>query len=438
MSAIAVHDAFVGAGCEGKAASQQAVSVEAGAVWGHVYQEVMVKAGRYAQGGGCMTVGVAGFLNGGGFGSLSKQFGIGAASLIEAEIVTADGEVKLANACSNADLFWALKGGGGGFGVVTRVTLQTHQLPETIGSLSATVKAKSDDAWRRLVAKAVEFYHEALFNPHWGEQLRFGPGNVLEVHMVFQGLSQSEVEALWRPFFDGIVAAPEDFEISAKPQFIAAPGRASWDPAVLRQIPGAVDFDDRPNAPEGNIFWAGDRGEAGWLLYAYQSAWLPALLLEADQRGRLVDALAAASRHARVGLHFNKGLGGGQPEAIAAAKETAMNPAVTEAFALAIIGAGGPPAYPGVPGHEPDEAQAQTRAAAVTAAMDELRKLVPRPASYVWETDFFEPNWQEAFWGGNYPRLRAIKAKYDSDGLFMHHHAVGSEDWSEDGFTRLK
>ena len=260
MSAITLHEAFVGAGCEGKAAPQAAVSVEAGAIWGHVYQEVMVKAGRYAQGGGCMTVGVAGFLNGGGFGSLSKQFGVGAASLIEAEVVTADGETRLANACSNPDLFWALKGGGGGFGVVTRVTVRTHALPDTIGAAFTAIRAKSDDAWRRLVTKTVDFYHEALFNPHWGEQLRFLPGNVLAIQMLFQNLSQPEAEALWRPFFDWAGAAPQDFEIVMKPAVVAGPGRAFWDPAVLRGIPGVVVADDRPGAAVGNIFWAGDGG----------------------------------------------------------------------------------------------------------------------------------------------------------------------------------
>ncbi len=114
-----------------------------------------------------------------------------------------------------------------------------------------------------------------------------------------------------------------------------------------------------------------------------------------------------------------------------------MNPAVVDAFALAISGAGGPRAYPGVAGHEPDAAAARSQAAVVEATMNEIRKLLPRVASYVWETDYFQPNWQDAFWGDNYARLRAVKEKYDPAGLFFVHHGVGSESWSADGFTRL-
>jgi hypothetical protein len=68
MSAIVLHDAFVGSGCEGQAQAQPAVSVEAGAIWGRVYHDVMVKAGRHVQGGGFLTIKVAGFINDGGFG----------------------------------------------------------------------------------------------------------------------------------------------------------------------------------------------------------------------------------------------------------------------------------------------------------------------------------------------------------------------------------
>ena len=63
-------------------------------------------------------------------------------------------------------------------------------------------------------------------------------------------------------------------------------------------------------------------------------------------------------------------------------------------------------------------------------------KVAPRAGSYVSESDFFEADWQHAFWGSNYPRLAAVKKQYDPDGLFFVHHGVGSEEWSADGFEK--
>src|SRR6202043_187453 len=121
MKDITLHDAFVGAGCAGKQVPQPAVTIGAGAIWMHVYDAVATRAGRYVQSGGCTTVGVAGLIQSGGVGSFSKRFGSAAASLLEAEIVTADGRVRIINACTNPDLYWGIKGGGGGsLGVLTR------------------------------------------------------------------------------------------------------------------------------------------------------------------------------------------------------------------------------------------------------------------------------------------------------------------------------
>jgi hypothetical protein len=53
-------------------------------------------------------------------------------------------------------------------------------------------------------------------------------------------------------------------------------------------------------------------------------------------------------------------------------------------------------------------------------------------------SNYFNASWQKEYWGTNYSRLRAIKRKYDPDGLFFVHHGVGSEEWSGDGFTRLQ
>ncbi|MEK6289899.1 MAG: FAD-binding oxidoreductase [Paraburkholderia tropica] len=439
MNDIVLRDAFVADGCQAHAAPVRAVTIGAGALWAHVYDTVTTQGGGYVQGGGCMTVGVAGLIQSGGFGSFSKAYGLAAASLLEAEVVTADGQVRLANACTNPDLFWALKGGGGGsFGIVTRLTLRVHELPETFGAVNITIKARSAAAFRRLVGAMMDFGRQNLINPHWGEQITLRRDNVLDVAMVFQGFGRSRAQAIWRPFMDFVARAPEDFTVRFwPPKIVAASARSYWAPTMLKKLFGFVSSDDRPGAPKANIFWPADRWDAGHVLHGYESAWLPAGLLHDDRRHALADALFAASRQWDITLHFNKGLAGASAEVIAAAGDTAMNPAVLDAFALLICQAAEPPAYPGIRGHECHVAAARRDRQAVARAMAEVRKLVPNAGSYVAESNFFDANWQRSFWGANYHRLLAIKEKYDRDGLFFVHHGVGSEYWSADGFTRL-
>jgi hypothetical protein len=420
MNGIALHDSFVPRGCEGKVAPQPAVTVGSGAIWLHVYDAVTTMAGRYVQGGGCATVGVAGLIQSGGFGSFSKSFGLAAAGLLEAEVVLADGSVRIANAGSDPELFWALKGGGGGsLGVVTRLTLRTRELPETFGVVAGTIRARTDGAFRDLIARMIEFYHERLFNPHWGEQIRLEHKNTLDLQMLSAGLDRKQVAATWKPFLDWVASRPADFMVTTPVSTLALPARRFWDAKFWSQIPAkVVVHDDRPHAPKENFLWAGNRGEAGWVVHGYRSAWLPAALLEKERQHDLVDALFAASRHWTVEVHCNKGLAGARAEDLSAAKETATNPAVLDAFALAIIGG------------------ARRDAAAINRAMNELLKVVKQPGSYVSESDYFERDWKQSFWGPNYPRLAAAKKKYDPAGLFVVHHGVGSDEWSADGFTR--
>ena len=66
--------------------------------------------------------------------------------------------------------------------------------------------------------------------------------------------------------------------------------------------------------------------------------------------------------------------------------------------------------------------------------MGELRR-AGATGSYVSESDWFERDWQRSYWGANHERLQAVKAKYDPDDLFIVHHGVGSERWSDDGFS---
>jgi FAD/FMN-containing dehydrogenase len=438
MRAIRLHDHFVGKGCQGFDAPSPAVTIEAGAVWMDVYHAVTTKAGRYVQGGGCVTVGVAGLVQSGGFGTFSKGYGTAAASLLEADVVTADGVLRTVNSRNDPDLLWALKGGGGGsWGVVTRVTLRTHELPKYFGAAYATIKAASDSAFRSLIGRFVDFYSGTLFNAHWGGSLSIGPDSVLKISMLSQGLTTEKARSIWRPFFEWVASSRADFAFTEEPGAISNPARDWWDAQGRRRHGStSVVFDDRPGAPATHAWWRDDQEEVGAFLHAYDSAWLPASLLSSSNRDRLADALFAGSRHMRILLHFNKGLAGAPSEAVKAARATATNPVMLDAFALAIVATGSEPRYEGMPGPIPDDSQAHKDAANVAHAMDELNRINPSPGSYVSESNFFNRRWQEAFWGDNYKKLLDIKRRVDPDGLFFVHHGVGSEDWSADGFSR--
>ena len=465
MNDIAMHDAFVPQGCERAMQPQPAVTVGAGTIGMQAYNAVTTKAGKYVQGGGCTTVCLGGLVQSGGFGSYSKHYGSAAGSLLEAEVITADGQIRIANACTNPDLFWALKGGGGGsFGVVSKMTLRVHDLPEFFGTATFTVKAASDDAYRGLLREFVRFYKENLFNDHWGEQAEVRRDNVLEIKMSSHGLNAEQAKKIWQPFLDWVADSSHECSLKGRVTIGCIPARHWWDVqwwkenwseiafpnpdgklmtgmldyALQHLIPQPVfEFDKRPDAGPNNAWWKGDGDQVAWFIWGYESLWMPASLLEADAQPRLADALFAASRHTSIGLHFNKGLAGAPPDAIAWATDTATNPALVTAFALAIVADGQGPAYPGIPGYEPSVEDGRAATERINRCVNQLRAVTGQTGAYVSESSYFEKGWQQAYWGANYPRLAEIKKKYDPDGLFIVHNGVGSEEWSADGFTRL-
>ena len=108
------------------------VRVEAGALLADVDRESLA-ANLVTSTGTVSHTGVAGFALGGGFGRLARKLGLACDNLIGADVVTADGRAIRASANDNADLFWALRGGGGNFGAVTAFEFRAHPSPRTIG-----------------------------------------------------------------------------------------------------------------------------------------------------------------------------------------------------------------------------------------------------------------------------------------------------------------
>ena len=122
--------------------------VQGGALWGDVDRETQA-FGLATPGGVVSDTGVAGLTLGGGYGWLRRKYGLSCDNVVEAEVVCADGQVRKASADSNPDLYWAIRGGGGNFGIVTSFTFRLHELGPEV-AFAATMYPLEDAAqiWR--------------------------------------------------------------------------------------------------------------------------------------------------------------------------------------------------------------------------------------------------------------------------------------------------
>ena len=128
-------------------------TAEGGVLWGEL-NDAAAEHGLGVTGGAISSTGIAGYTLGGGLGWLMAKYGLAADNLIAVELVTADGEVLNVDADSHPDLLWALRGGGGNFGVATSFTYQLHPVEMVVGGLIAHPIEAAGDLLR--------FYRDAI------------------------------------------------------------------------------------------------------------------------------------------------------------------------------------------------------------------------------------------------------------------------------------
>jgi len=139
-------------------AQARTVRVEAGCNWGEV-NDALHAFGLAATGGFVSVTGVAGLTLGGGLGWLVRKHGLALDNLLSADVVLADGRLVRTSARDDDDLFWAIRGGGGNFGVVTSFEFQAHPVGTVLAGIvlhPAAAAAGAISRWRDLEAMAPE------------------------------------------------------------------------------------------------------------------------------------------------------------------------------------------------------------------------------------------------------------------------------------------
>ncbi|KAK6211538.1 isoamyl alcohol oxidase (FAD binding domain-containing protein) [Colletotrichum tabaci] len=366
----------------------KAMKVGAGAQGFHV-MEAAHAAGLAVVGGECPTVGIAGgYTQGGGHSALSTSFGLSADNVLEWEVVTANGTFLTASKTENADLFWALSGGGpGNWGVVTSLTVKAHADAKVGGATLVIMAADNDNA---AFFEAIDAFHEEL------------------AAMVDGG---SMVVYYFAAAFFQIAPLNAFNKTADEVRTLLAPFVARLDGLGIKYTVAYSEFDSYYGhydqyfgpLPIGNI-------QVGIAQYGGR------LIPRADitSIGSFSRSLAAKGA-TFIGVGTDVGRFGNKD-----------SNSVTPAWRSALVHATLTTVWDF---KAPWEDMLANQDLMTNVLMKEIEALTPTGGAYMNEADFQQPNFQKEFFGSNYNALLCLKQKWDPEGFFYVRNAVGSESW---------
>ncbi|KAJ5909214.1 FAD binding domain-containing protein [Penicillium taxi] len=357
-------------------------------------------------GGYEQSVGLAGgFGQGGGVGSFTTTYGLMADNAVEFEVVTADGEVRIINQCNDPDLFWAMRGGGGGtFAILTKYRIQVYpSLPIHTYTFTANFTGVSynTNATENVALREILTAH-ARNQIDWSAQLVTGqieyfPEKFTVGLVLLYGDDGSKLKAATASFAK-FLSARKDLSISEN----AYKYYANY--ASYLSVTAA---DAKITEPSGIFSLLGSR-------------LIPRkVFAESDSTSELVEGVLQGIATARSLLNLT----GTQivPETpvsnLDRNQKSATHPAWRDAL-WHVIHVG--------EWLEPLEHDTQQSVAhGFLELLDPLKKLSPGGGAYLNEAHYLEPEWQETYFGSNYPRLLEIKNHYDPTHIFDCWKCVG-------------
>ncbi|KAF2668213.1 FAD-binding domain-containing protein [Microthyrium microscopicum] len=380
---------------------------------------------------GAITI-AGGWSQGGGHGPLSSTYGLGAHQVLEYQVITADGELRIANSVSNPDLFWALRGGSGStFGVVVQATVKVYKSPEvTVSSwwINATTSSNATATYQ-----AAAYLHSQF--PALNAQQVQGYYNIYPkaIRGVFLLPSKgiSEAKQIWDPVLQRLQGIPGMSAVIQEHEYYAN-YKEMFDGLFGMLNQTAYEPEDRCHK---KWEWRPDLFECQYNITTKYAGRIrrrqqPLLknVLDPQPAGRYnVDSQLMGVKHLsdfKLADALEKAMprDGGKmvPDAmlqgyliagrnVMKQDDTSIHPAWKEAYVL-ITGTN----------------------------VSSIRAISPDMGSYVEEGYWNATDWKNLFWGSNYNRLESIKNKYDPNHVFFAAPGIGSDFWTIDASKLCK
>jgi hypothetical protein len=338
---------------------------------------------------------IGGYIQGGGHSPLTSIYGMAADHVLSVNLVTADGKLLTADASQNTDLFWAVRGGGGStFGVITSMVVRAFpKFRVTTMRYNVTTDAQftHEKFWKMQKAYVDDFEKYADLGYYSYYRIRHVGNEIF--HDATSWIAPNTTK--------------ENFEASIAPML------AKWKEIGVPFTPIIQEFDNYPDA-----FTDAFPQEAWTVTMRQASRFFPRQnIANATKREEVMSAIRGVFDEGANMIMFNMRNPPGS-----AAINNAVNPAWRDLMMFAIMfvtwNVTDSPSY------------VETKSRNLTYEWNpRWKKLTPGGGTYMSESDYIEPDWQQSFHGSKYSKLYEIKQKWDPDRVFYAQNAVGSEDW---------
>lgn len=405
LDTLKFHSNFTAHNCP-SANGHNIGEIGAGVIAGDAYH-YFNSHGMDITGGYEQSVGIAGgFGQGGGVGSFTTTYGLMADNAVEFEVITAAGEVRTINQCNDPELFWAMRGGGGGtFAVLTKYRIQVYpSLPIHIYTFTANftdVEQYGTNVTRNKALREILTFH-AQNQVQWSEQLVTGQ---------FEYFPDKISISLVLPYADNgsklrsATASLSRFLSNRTDLSVSTHGYSLY--ANYAAYLAVTAADAKVTEPSGIFSLLGSR-----LIPRKAFA-------DPDAIDQLVDGVIQGIAAARklVNLTGTQIVAETPVTNLDLDQSTSVHPAWRSAL-WHVIHVGEwlePMSYDGL----------QHTANGFLKLLDPLKKLSPGGGAYLNEAHYLEPDWQQTYFGSHYAKLLAVKTKYDPTHIFDCFKCVG-------------